>query len=248
MAVTKAFYSGLFGWTFTDVPVGSTLYSQAYLDGVPVAGAIQTPIASGDHRQPAWLSFMSTPDVDATAALAVKNGARQLLAPRVIPGRGKEAIYADPQGAVFGLLTSERGDPADVSAAPGEWVWSALVASNPDQDAAFYQTLFNYDVYELPSEGPTLHLILASDHFSRASANGYPEHVDNVHSHWMNFIRVDDTVASAAKVQKLGGSVLVEPHVDRHGGKVAIVADPSGAPFGLMELGVKEAQSPGAAK
>jgi predicted enzyme related to lactoylglutathione lyase len=120
MAVTKAFYSGLFGWTFTDVPVGSTLYSQAYLDGVPVAGAIQTPIASGDHRQPAWLSFMSTPDVDATAALAVKNGARQLLAPRVIPGRGKEAIYADPQGAVFGLLTSERGDPADVSAAPGE--------------------------------------------------------------------------------------------------------------------------------
>ncbi len=91
-------------------------------------------------------------------------------------------------------------------------------------------------------------MILASDHFSRASANGYPEHVDNVHSHWMNFIRVDDTVASAAKVQKLGGSVLVEPHVDRHGGKVAIVADPSGAPFGLMELGVKEAQSPGAAK
>jgi hypothetical protein len=29
--------------------------------------------------------------------------------------------------------------------------------------------------------------------------------------------------------------VLVEPHVDRHGGQVAVVADPAGAPFGLME-------------
>jgi predicted enzyme related to lactoylglutathione lyase len=33
----------------------------------------------------------------------------------------------------------------------------------------------------------------------------------------------------------LGGRVLVEPHADRHGGKIAIVADPSGAVFGLME-------------
>ena len=33
----------------------------------------------------------------------------------------------------------------------------------------------------------------------------------------------------------LGGSVLVPPHVDRHGGKLAVIADPSGAPFGVME-------------
>jgi hypothetical protein len=29
--------------------------------------------------------------------------------------------------------------------------------------------------------------------------------------------------------------VLVEPRIDRHGGRVAIVADPLGAPFGLLE-------------
>jgi hypothetical protein len=34
---------------------------------------------------------------------------------------------------------------------------------------------------------------------------------------------------------QLGGRVLVEPRVDRHGGKVAVVADPFGAPFGLLE-------------
>jgi hypothetical protein len=29
--------------------------------------------------------------------------------------------------------------------------------------------------------------------------------------------------------------VLIWPHPDRHGGMVAVVADPTGAPFGLLE-------------
>ena len=33
----------------------------------------------------------------------------------------------------------------------------------------------------------------------------------------------------------LGGRVLVAPRVDRQGGKIAVVADPQGAPFGLLE-------------
>ena len=39
----------------------------------------------------------------------------------------------------------------------------------------------------------------------------------------------------AAKVVALGGRVLVAPHVDRQGGRVALVADPQGAAFGLLE-------------
>ena len=48
-------------------------------------------------------------------------------------------------------------------------------------------------------------------------------------------MRVADAVAASAKVQELGGRVLVTPRVDRHGGKIAVVADPQGAPFGLLE-------------
>jgi uncharacterized protein len=40
---------------------------------------------------------------------------------------------------------------------------------------------------------------------------------------------------SVAKVKALGGQVLVTPHLDRHGGSIAVVADPNGAPFGLLE-------------
>ena len=53
--------------------------------------------------------------------------------------------------------------------------------------------------------------------------------------HWLNFVRVTDASETAKKAVTLGGRVLVEPRIDRHGGHLAVLADPSGAPFGVME-------------
>jgi len=41
--------------------------------------------------------------------------------------------------------------------------------------------------------------------------------------------------------------LLVEPRTDRHGGRIAVIADPAGAPLGLMEWnanGTQNAQVP----
>jgi predicted enzyme related to lactoylglutathione lyase len=77
--------------------------------------------------------------------------------------------------------------------------------------------------------------LLASDDYARASANTLPVKGPKAHPHWLNYIRVEDAVKMTAKVVALGGRVLVEPRVDRHGGKVTVAADPLGAPFGLLE-------------
>jgi len=79
------------------------------------------------------------------------------------------------------------------------------------------------------------HLILSSDDYARASANTFPVDSARRHPHWLNYVRVDNAVAAAAKAVSMGGRVLVEPHADRHGGMVAVIADPAGAPVGLME-------------
>jgi predicted enzyme related to lactoylglutathione lyase len=158
-----------------------------------------------------------------------------LSEPRAYARRGRQAVFADPQGAVFGVLVSSSGDPPDVLATPGEWIWSSLIAKDPGSDAAFYQTLFGYDVFDSENDDGGEHLILSTDEYARASVNALPEDTSHRHSHWLNFVRVTDTVQMTAKVGELGGRVLVEPRVDRHGGRVAVVADPAGAPFGLLE-------------
>jgi len=235
LAGAKAFYSGLFGWTFQDLHGDKTDYTVAFLDGRPVAGLLHRAVAPTEHRQPSWLAFIAVRDVDAAKQTALAHGAKVVFGPRSFPQRGRQAVFADPDGAVFAVLASSSGDPADVLAAPGEWIWSSLHTTNPDTDAAFYQTLFGYDVFDVPSEDGSEHDILSSDDYARASVNHFPDSSTHRHPHWLNYVRVVDAAGVAAKAVALGGRVLVEPHLDRHGGNVAVIADPTGAPFGLME-------------
>ncbi len=237
LSAAKQFYTGLFGWTFRDIQSGGRQYAEAFHDGRPVAGLLQKQIPPGKHRQPAWLSFFAVRDADDAEKIALRHGAKVLFEPHSFPDRGREAVFADPQGAVFAVLASSSGDPPDVLAAPAEWIWSSLITTDPDADAAFYQTLFDYEVYDLPADDGTRHLLLASDNYARASANSLPANKPDLPPHWLNFVRVEDSVRMAAKVLELGGRVLVEPRVDRNGGKIAIVADPLGATFGLLEWG-----------
>jgi uncharacterized protein len=235
IAAAKRFYGGLFGWSFREIETGGIRYAEALMDGRSVAGLMQKEIPAGQHRIPAWLTFIAVRDVDAAAKTAATNGAKILLEPRMIPERGKEAVFLDPQGAVFAVLASGTGDPADLLADYGGWVWSSLAVPDADKDADFYQKVFGYEVFELPSDpSGGQHLLLASENYARASVNQLPAG-SNRHPHWLNYIRVKDAGVTAAKAVTLGGRVLVEPRPDRHGGKLAIIADPQGAALGIME-------------
>jgi predicted enzyme related to lactoylglutathione lyase len=235
LASSKRFYSGLFGWTFQDVRAGDRDYAIAFLNGRPIGGLVHRVVPPGEHRQQAWLSFIAVRDVEATKRTALEHGAKVLAEPKSYPRRGRQAVFADPEGAVFAVLASDGGDPPDFLAAPGEWIWSSLHASDAGADAAFYQALFGYDVFETTSDDGLEHVILSSDGYARASVNAH--HIGSLHRHphWLNYVRVVDTIEAAANAVALGGRVLVEPHADRHGGKLAVIADPNGAPFGLME-------------
>jgi predicted enzyme related to lactoylglutathione lyase len=241
LAAEERFYAGLFGWTFDsspaghDGPAGTVRAARAFLGSDPVAALFERPVPAGEHRQPAWLTFFSVADVGAAEKLARQNGAK-LLARPILPGDlGQDAVLADPQGAVFAVMAASHGDPPDVLGEPGAWIWSSLMTRDPDTDAAFYQQLFGDDVYDVSADEREEHLLLAAGGYARASVNPLPANRPDAHPYWLNYVRVADAAASAQKAVALGGHVLVEPRMDRQGGRVAVVADPMGAPFGLLE-------------
>jgi predicted enzyme related to lactoylglutathione lyase len=235
LAAAEKFYGTLFGWTFHRIRAGSTDYAVAMLDGRPIGGLMEKPIPAGESHQSAWLTFMAVADVNASKRVAMAHGAKVLADSRSYPMRGRQCVLSDPEGAIFAILASSSGDSPDYLPVTGEWIWSSLHAKDAGAEAAFYQELFGYDVFELPSEDDSEHLILSTDNYARASANSLAAGSTRRHPHWLNFVRVDNAADITAKVIAMGGRVLVEPRVDRHGGMVAVVADPAGAPFGLME-------------
>jgi uncharacterized protein len=233
LAAAERFYGGLFGWTFQSIRTGGSDYALAVLDGRPIGGLLQRPMPPGERRQSAWLTFIAVPDVNAARRIALEHGAKNLSPPKTYAGRGTQAVFTDPQGAVFAVLASSTGDSADYLAAPGEWIWSSLLTSDPAQSAAFYKAVFGYEIFDLPSDDDAQHVILASDDYARAGIHTLPP--GHRHPHWLNFLRVVDATQTVAQALALGGRVLVEPYVDRHGGRVAVIADPLGAPVGVME-------------
>jgi len=234
----KRFYGGLFGWTFRDVP-GDPKYTLALLNGEPVAGIFQKALPAGQSQQPAWLTFLAVKDVAIAQQLAVQHGAKVLMKPHTYSQRGRQAILADPDGAVFAILAATGGDPPDYLAAPGEWIWSSLLVTNTKQESNFYKSLFGYDIYELGADDGERaggqHFILSNDDYARVGLHAMPADSVRRHPHWLDFVRVADAAAVAKQAASLGGQVLVEPRIDRHGGQLAVLADPSGAPFGVME-------------
>lgn len=235
IAGAQRFYAGMFGWTFRDLSSDDTHFAVALLDGEPVAGLVQHSMRAGEKRQPSWITFLAVQDVDAAKRAVLGLGGTVLREPRTYNSRGRQAILADPQGAAFAVIASFIGDAPDYLSAPGAWIWSSLLTRNLDAEAAFYQSVFGYDVFELESDDGQEHVILSTDDYARASVNALPGDSAHRHPHWLNFVRVADASDAATKAVALGGSVLVPPRVDRHGGKLAVIADPAGAPFGVME-------------
>ncbi|WP_242011252.1 VOC family protein [Acetobacter fallax] len=240
LAQAKTFYGTLLGWTFKDIPVSRGHYAQAMAGGRNVAGFIEHPLPSGDaaRHEPLWLPFISATDPDALAQTAQSWGGKILFRPRDIPGLGRETLIADPQGGVFAVIHSESGDPADsdTPTAQGEWIWSALLTGIPANAAGFYQKLFGYEVQTSQDPSSPLRYALESQGYARATVNPLPPRLPaNAPARWMSFVQVDSVGAAAEKVPQLGGKVLVEPHLDHNNCMIAIVSDPAGAVFGIME-------------
>ena len=229
----ERFYTNLFRWQFQNAYAGNILIGQASFDGRIVAAIVQRPLREG--QAPAWRSFLSTADVDGAVNLAVQHGAKLLVPPHDLANLGRDALLADPQGAVFGMLMSSSGDPADTLAAPGEWIWSSLVTTDPAADANFYKMTFGYQTFDAADPQDPRHLTLTSQNLARASINPIPADHPVSRPRWISYVRVEDMNAVVATASTLGAHVVVPPHQDRNGGSIALLADPAGALFGLLE-------------
>jgi predicted enzyme related to lactoylglutathione lyase len=92
---SRGFYTDLFGWTVTDVPV--PMFAGA--DG-PWGGLTQ--LAENDTRRPQWIPYVSVPDLDRAVARAVELGA-SVARSRVDLPQGSVVVIDDPTGAALAL-------------------------------------------------------------------------------------------------------------------------------------------------
>ncbi len=225
------FYRRMFGWTFQDMG--------GYLIGAnedrPLCGMFQRPRPKDQAVQPRWFGYFSVANVGAAERAITKAGGKVLAAPKKFPKRGEQAIFADPEGALFGVVKSSSGDPQDFKPDPGDWIWIQMLSRDGARAADFYRKAGGYEIVENTAGNRLSDYVLTSGGYARATIRTIPKAQDQVTPNWLLFVRVKSVSDSVAKAVDLGGKVLLAPKPDLLQGTVAVVADPTGAAIGLLE-------------
>lgn len=230
--VARQFYSQLFNWTFRDM--GG--YLIAANDERPVCGLFQRTRPTGrPEATPRWFGYISVGNVEKAQRAVAEAGGRVLAAARKIPGRGEQAVFADAEGALFGVVKSSAGDPPDFLADPGDWIWIQLLSRDAKKASGFYRTVAGYEVIENTTAGRLSDYVLTSKGYARATVRAIPAGKQQTQPTWLPFVRVKSIGESVALAKRLGGKVLIEPKPELVEGKAAVIADPTGAAIGLLE-------------
>jgi predicted enzyme related to lactoylglutathione lyase len=228
----REFYTNLFGWSYQTYSTGGKTYTLFSYKGKSIAGMVE--LEPGNENENQWISYLSVLDVNLAAGHVTTNGGKVLLSPRMLHQLGELAIFTDPDGAAFGILSSMSGDPEDFLVQANEWVWADLLVKRPLEITRFYQGIANYEVVDDTRSAEPDDYILRTSGFARAGVGPLP--ASDVLPNWLPYVRVANITNSVTKVMQLGGTVIMQPDVAVFGGKLSVVADPTGAVFGIVQI------------
>jgi predicted enzyme related to lactoylglutathione lyase len=165
----------------------------------------------------------------------LSQGGKALVNARSFAKRGDLAIFADQEGAIFGVMSSSTGDVEDFLTETGDWIWAQFLSREGEKAAVFYASLAGSKVLETSKPDGAKRWLLVSQGYARASIIEIPPEQPDARPGWLGYIRVAEIGATVALAQQLGGKVLVAPRPELFNGKVALLADPNGAVFGVLQ-------------
>jgi len=191
-------------------------------------------------------------DVDKTVTSIEHGGGKLLMPAHDMPGIGRFAMVADPQGAPFYVMkpTPPADDPDQASNAfsydrprEGHCAWNELATSDPAAALHFYGQRFGWVKDGEMDMGPMgkYEFIRHAGHAPDGSLMGpgmlgammpKPPHVPV--SGWNFYFRVRDIDVAVAAVTANGGQVLHGPNEVPGGDWSMNAMDPQGAAFALV--------------
>jgi predicted enzyme related to lactoylglutathione lyase len=229
-----AFYRDVVGWRTQDSGLPGLHYTILSVGETGVGGIMTLPAESAG-AQPGWIGYVGVADVDSYAKRVEAAGGTIHKPPADIPGVGRFAVVADPQGTSFVLFKGASQQPPerptpDVLGMPS---WNELHAGEWQSAFAFYADLFGWTKADTFDMGPagTYQLFAAGG----APIGGMMTKFEGVPApSWLHYFTVDAIDAAATRARDKGGQVLQGPHEVPGGSWIIQCRDPQGAMFALV--------------
>jgi len=241
LKAAEDFYAKVLGWAFRDAGMDGFAYHLGGIGGDLVVGAMEMP-ADASAMPPMWMLYFAVDDADKAVAAMVKAGAKVHREVTVIPGTGRFAMLADPQGAGFGILEplpmqpGAEGGFAFDQKKEGHGYWHELMSTDPKAGMAFYGKALGWK----PSTSMSMGEMGSYDLFSWQGTDiggmmrSRPGMPGPGGSFWLPYFGVDSAGAAVKRIEAAGGTVKNGPHEVPGGAFIVVATDPQGALFAVV--------------
>jgi predicted enzyme related to lactoylglutathione lyase len=121
--------------------------------------------------------------------------------------------------------------------------WVDTLQPDPDAAIAFYAGVFGWEFSEpgaMPGDPPGRYFVARVRGRDVAGVGSQPAEGQPLPLSWNMYVCTDSADATASAAQRAGGAVLVEPFDAAPAGRMAVLADPTGASVCAWEPGVRE--------
>ena len=179
---------------------------------------------------PSWLSYIGTPDVDATVRQAVELGGKVIVSAYNVPTVGRMAHLQDPQGAMFAVSSQEERsryhDPQ-----LGDFSWHELLTTNWQTAFDFYAKLFGWEKMETMDMGPMGIYQIFGTGGHQLGGMFNPGPLPPGGPAWIPYVMVGDARRTAELAKTLGATIVHGPAEVPGGDWVFTGIDTRGAMF-----------------
>lgn len=224
------FYSDLFGWRFEKLETDSVPYWMAYRKDLVAAGV--GPAQEGQEFS-VWTTYFAVDDTDLTVEKIEEAGGQVIMSPLDVSDAGRMAIAADPTGAVFAIWQAGRRIGASIVNEHGGLNWNELQTTDTERAVSFYEDVFGHTHRTTEGgAGPYTLLSVADREIAGVMAPPAPD----IPNSWGVYFAVDDAAAALQTAKDAGGSAITDTIDIPGAGILAVLADPAGAPFTVIQL------------
>lgn len=231
------FYADVVGWKADRSSMPGMDYTLFNAGPDQVAGAFTLSKEMQAGGAPVgWVGYVGVANVDKAAADLKAAGGTVHRGPDDIPGVGRFAMVADPQGAVFALFSSARTgevSPAD-TAKLGHVGWHELYAGDGASIVDFYGKLFGWVKGDAMDMGPAGKYQMFGPAPDAMIGGMMTKPAQMPVPAWGFYINVPSIDAAMVKVKAGGGQILNGPQEVPGGQWTIQCLDPQRANFALV--------------
>ena len=115
----------------------------------------------------------------------------------------------------------------------GAFSWNELMTSDVAAAKAFYGELFGWEMHDEQTPDMIYTMVKAAGQ-EIAGIMAYPTEAQGTPPMWGGYVTVDDVDKQAAKVEQLGGKILMPTRDIPDVGRFVVISDPQGAMLTLI--------------